>query len=53
MTGIRQSDEPADISAGLKEKKAKFLKILSVLNLMGSSMTRESDRVIYIHAGQK
>jgi len=53
VTAIRQSDEPADISTGLKEEKPKFLKILSVLNLMGSSMTRESDRAIYIHGGQK
>ncbi len=51
VMAISQSGETADTLAGLREAKAKFLKVLSVVNVMGSSIARESDGVIYIHAG--
>ena len=51
VMAISQSGETADTLAGLTEAKAKFLKVLSIVNVMGSSIARESDGVIYTHAG--
>ncbi len=51
VIAISQSGETADTLAGLREAKAKFLRVLSVVNVVGSTIARESDGVIYIHAG--
>ena len=48
---ISQSGEPADTLAALKLAKSKGAKTLSVVNVKGSSVARESDYVLYTHAG--
>lgn len=51
VMAITQSGETADTLAGLREAKAKFLKILSIVNVRGSTIARESDSTIYLDAG--
>ena len=48
---ISQSGETADTLAALKLAKEMGAKTLSVVNVKGSSIARESDMVIYTHAG--
>ena len=48
---ISQSGETADTLAGLRESKGKGGKTLCVCNVVDSSIARESDGVIYTHAG--
>lgn len=48
---ISQSGETADTLAALKLAKQCGAKTLSVVNVKGSSIARESDMVIYTHAG--
>jgi glucosamine--fructose-6-phosphate aminotransferase (isomerizing) len=48
---ISQSGETADTLAGLREARKRGAKILSFLNVDGSSIDRESDATIYVHAG--
>ncbi len=51
VMAISQSGETADTIAGLREAKAKFLKVLSLVNVQQSSIHRESDGAIAIMAG--
>ena len=48
---ISQSGETADTIAALKLSKEKGAKTLAISNVIGSSITRESDYSIYTHAG--
>lgn len=48
---ISQSGETADTIAALRLAKSKGSKTLSVVNVKGSSVARESDYVLYTHAG--
>ncbi|SHJ28435.1 glutamine--fructose-6-phosphate transaminase (isomerizing) [Lutispora thermophila] len=48
---ISQSGETLDTLAALKEAKAKGARILSVVNVVGSSIARESHDVLYTWAG--
>jgi glucosamine--fructose-6-phosphate aminotransferase (isomerizing) len=48
---VSQSGETADSLAALREAKAKGAKTLGICNVLGSSIARESDGVIYTHAG--
>lgn len=48
---ISQSGETADTLAGLREAKGKGGKTLCICNVVDSSISRESDGVIYTHAG--
>jgi len=48
---ISQSGETADTLAALREAKSKGLKVLGITNVVGSTIARESDGGIYIHAG--
>ncbi|MEE3333753.1 MAG: glutamine--fructose-6-phosphate transaminase (isomerizing) [Ruminococcus sp.] len=48
---ISQSGETADSKAVLNLAKEKGAKTLAVVNVKGSSIARESDMVIYTHAG--
>jgi len=49
--GISQSGETADTLAGLKLAQERGLSLLTICNVVGSSMTRLSDGVLYTHAG--
>lgn len=51
VVAISQSGETADTLAAVKEAKAKGAKILSVCNVVGSSLVRVSDGVLYTYAG--
>jgi len=48
---ISQSGETADTLAAVKEAKEKGAKVLSICNVVGSSLVRVSDGVLYTHAG--
>ncbi len=48
---ISQSGETADTLAGIKLAKEKGLPIIGLCNVVGSSVARESDHVIYTQAG--
>jgi glucosamine--fructose-6-phosphate aminotransferase (isomerizing) len=48
---ISQSGETADTLAALREAKKKGAKIISICNVKGSSIARESDVVFYTNAG--
>lgn len=51
MIIVSQSGETADTLAALREGKKHGAKILSITNVVGSSIARESDRVLYCYAG--
>ncbi len=48
---ISQSGETADTLAGLRMAQAKGLKALAITNVVGSSVSREADQVMYTWAG--
>ena len=48
---ISQSGETLDTMAALREAKRLGAKVLSIVNVMGSSIARESDVVLYTWAG--
>ncbi len=48
---ISQSGETADTLAALREAKANGVKVIAIVNVVGSSIARESDDVIYTWAG--
>lgn len=48
---ISQSGETADTIASIREAKRRGARVLSIVNVLGSTITRESDGVIYTHAG--
>ncbi|MGR6835156.1 glutamine--fructose-6-phosphate transaminase (isomerizing) [Syntrophomonas erecta] len=51
MIVISQSGETADTLAALREAKRNGIKVLAITNVVGSSMAREADKVIYTYAG--
>ena len=51
MIVISQSGETADTLAALREARSRGAKALAICNVLGSSIARESDGVIYTHAG--
>ncbi len=51
VVAITQSGETADTLAGVREARARGAKVIAVTNVVGSRVTRESDGVIYTHAG--
>jgi glucosamine--fructose-6-phosphate aminotransferase (isomerizing) len=48
---ITQSGETADTLAALREARRKGARSLSVCNVVGSMVTRETDGTVYTHAG--
>jgi glucosamine--fructose-6-phosphate aminotransferase (isomerizing) len=51
VIAISQSGETADTLAGVRESRRLGAPVLSIVNVLGSTLTRESDGVIYTHAG--
>ncbi|TMB63479.1 MAG: glutamine--fructose-6-phosphate transaminase (isomerizing) [Chloroflexi bacterium] len=51
VIGISQSGETADTLAAIREARERKAKVISITNVVGSSMALESDGVIYLHAG--
>lgn len=51
VVAISQSGETADTLAAVREAKGKGAKVISICNVLGSSLVRESEGVLYTHAG--
>lgn len=51
IMSVTQSGETADTLASIREAKRQGCYLLSICNVLGSSIARESDTVIYTHAG--
>jgi glucosamine--fructose-6-phosphate aminotransferase (isomerizing) len=51
VIAISQSGETADTLAGIREAKEQGAFVLSVCNVVGSSISRETGSVLYTHAG--
>src|SRR5947207_10399424 len=51
VVAISQSGETADTLAALREAKEKGAMALGVVNVVGSTIARETDGGIYLHAG--
>ena len=51
VIAISQSGETADTLAGAREAKRRGSSVLAICNVLGSTLTRECDGVIYTHAG--
>lgn len=49
--GISQSGETADTLGALKTARKSGAAVIAICNVIGSSMSREADGVIYTHAG--
>jgi len=51
VIGISQSGETADTLAALREASSKGACVVGVVNVVGSTIARETDCGVYIHAG--
>lgn len=51
IIAVSQSGETADLLEAVKAAKKKGSKIISLVNVMGSSLTRESDKFLMMNAG--
>ncbi len=51
VVGITQSGETADTLAALREAKRKGIRTLALCNVVGSSIAREADGGVCLHAG--
>ncbi len=51
LVAISQSGETADTLAALREARSRGPRVLSICNVVGSSIARESEGVLYTHAG--
>ena len=51
IVGITQSGETADTLAALRESKRKGQRTIGLCNVVGSSIAREVDGGVYLHAG--
>ena len=51
VIAVSQSGETADVIQGVKKAKEKGATILSLVNVVGSSLARMSDKVIYLNCG--
>ena len=51
VIAMSQSGETADTLAAMREAKKKGAYVVSICNVVGSTMSRESNGVIYTHAG--
>jgi glutamine---fructose-6-phosphate transaminase (isomerizing) len=48
---VSQSGETADTLAAAREAKEKGARVVSIVNVVGSTLARESDGVLYTHCG--
>ena len=51
VVAISQSGETADTLAGAREARKRGASVISICNVLGSTLTRESDGIIYTYAG--
>ncbi len=50
---VSQSGETADTLAAAREARAKGSKVIAICNVVGSSLAREADGILYTYAGQE
>ena len=53
IIAVSQSGETADTLAAVREAKAKGALVIAICNVIGSSLAREADGVLYTHAGSE
>ena len=53
VIAISQSGETADTLEGLRKAKSKFMRVLALCNEINSTIAREADAVIELHAGME
>ncbi len=53
VIAVSQSGETADVLDAVRTAKEKNSRVISIVNVPGSSLTRLSDEVIYMNAGQE
>lgn len=53
VIGITQSGETADTLAAIRESKLKGIPSLAICNVVKSTIAREADGGVYLHAGQE
>jgi len=51
VIAISQSGETTDTLEGVRKAKSKGAKIIAITNIVGSTISREADAVIYLNAG--
>ncbi|MCI1965231.1 MAG: glutamine--fructose-6-phosphate transaminase (isomerizing) [Oscillospiraceae bacterium] len=51
LIAVSQSGETADTLAALREAKSRGVKVMAITNVVGSSIAREADNVLYTWAG--
>jgi len=51
VVAISQSGETADTLAAMREARSKGARVLCICNVVGSTLSRESQGVLYTHAG--
>jgi glucosamine--fructose-6-phosphate aminotransferase (isomerizing) len=51
MVAVSQSGETADTLAGMRFAREQGAKIMAITNVVGSTLAREADGVLYTHAG--
>lgn len=51
VIAVSQSGETADVMDGVKRAKKNGAKVFSLVNVVGSSLARMSDRVVYLNCG--
>jgi len=51
VLAISQSGETADTLAAVREARGRGARVVSICNVVGSSLARESDGILYTHAG--
>jgi glutamine---fructose-6-phosphate transaminase (isomerizing) len=51
MVAVSQSGETADTLAGMRFAREQSAKIMAITNVVGSTISREADGVLYTHAG--
>jgi len=53
VIAVSQSGETADTLAAVREARAKGAKVIAICNVVGSSLAREADGILYTYAGQE
>ncbi len=51
VIAVSQSGETADTLAAVREARERGVRVIAICNVIGSSLVRESDGVLYTHAG--
>ncbi|MDE1921070.1 MAG: glutamine--fructose-6-phosphate transaminase (isomerizing) [Candidatus Omnitrophica bacterium] len=53
IVAVSQSGETADTLAAVREARSKGARVIAICNVVGSSLAREADGILYTYAGQE